>query len=421
MSKPIRLGLLGLGTVGCGLVELLNRNSGSIESRSGLRFEIAKALVRQPNVQRCLPSDLVTFNPEAVLENPEVDIVVEVMGGLEPAREYMLRAMANGKSVVTANKAVLAAHGAEIFSQSSLKGVQLGFEASVCGGIPIIRAISSGLIANEVDELIGILNGTSNYILSRMYKDNLDFGGALKLAQLKGLAEADPTFDVEGLDAMHKLIVLTELTFQSKATAEQIERQGIAQIDSIDIQVADGFGFVIKPVAVARRKDDLLDLRVHPALVPFEHPLGAVSDEYNAVLVRGDAIGEMIFYGKGAGSLPTASAVLSDLVEIARNPRGGVLWNPVKSRQVAHVEARSRYYIRLPIFDRPGLIGRIGTVLGNHGISITHAKAQVVDGTGHAMILTDAAAESEISRSMAEIEQADILAGRPVTMRILDS
>jgi homoserine dehydrogenase len=419
--KTVRLGLLGLGTVGSGLVEIIKRNSASIEAKSGVRLEIVRALVRSRGKPRPLPLEQITLDPEDILADPAIDLVVEVIGGIEPAKSHIVRALASGKSVVTANKAVLATHGAEIFAQANKTGAQLGFEASVCGGIPLIRALSSGLIANDIDSLVGILNGTSNFILTRMYRDKLCYQEALSLAQERGLAEADPSFDVQGVDAAHKLIVLTELVFQTKATLEQLEREGIEQIEPVDIKVADEFGFVIKPIAMARREGDLLDLRVHPALVPFEHPLGPVSDEFNAVMVRGDAIGEMIFHGKGAGSLPTASAVMSDIIEIARNPAGGVIWNPTASRRLAHIEGRSRYYLRLPIFDRPGLIGKIGTVLGDHGVSITHVTARVhSEGHGNTMLLTHEAKESQICRALAEIEAAGILTGPPVSLRILD-
>lgn len=420
MSKSVRLGLLGLGTVGSGLVEIIAKNSASIHKKSGVRLEIVKALVKTQGKPRPLPESKLTYDPNDIFDDPSIDIVVEVIGGIEPAKSYILSALDKGKSVVTANKAVLAAHGAEIFGKVTETGKQLGFEASVCGGIPLIRALSSGMIANEVDELVGILNGTSNFILSRMYKDKLTFGEALKLAQEQGLAEADPTFDVEGIDAAHKLIVLTELTFQTKATLDDLEREGITQIEPVDIKVADEFGFVIKPVAVARRRGSSLDLRVHPALVPFEHPLGPVSDEFNAVMVKGDATGEMIFHGKGAGSLPTASAVMSDIVEIARNPNGGVMWNPSESRKVEHFEGLTRYYLRFPILDRPGLIGKIATVLGDHGISITHAQARLDGGRGNVMVVTHEATETQVCKALEVIYEAGVLAGNPLSLRILD-
>lgn len=421
MSVNIRLGLLGLGTVGSGLVEIINKSGATIEKKSGVRLEIVRALVKSQGKPRPLPDDRLTYDPEAIFGDESIDMVVEVIGGIEPAKSYILRALESGKSVVTANKAVLATHGAEIFSKSTETKKQLGFEASVCGGIPLIRALSSGMIANELDELVGILNGTSNYILSRMYKDNLTFEEALALAQANGLAEADPTFDVEGIDAAHKLIVLTELTFQTRATLDDLEREGITQIEPVDIRVADEFGFVIKPVAVARRRGTSLDLRVHPALVPFEHPLGPVSDEFNAVMVKGDATGEMIFHGKGAGSLPTASAVMSDIIEIARNPQGGVMWNPTQSRTLEHFEGKTRYYLRFPIHDRAGLIGKITTVLGNRGISITHVLAKLEGERGNVTIVTHETSETEVCRALVEISQEPgVLRSEPLSLRILD-
>ena len=420
MSRTVRLGLLGLGTVGSGLVEIIEKNSTSIAKKSGVDLEIVRALVKTKGKPRPLPDSKLTFDADEIFNDSSIDIVVEVIGGIEPAKGYILRALDSGKSVVTANKAVLAAHGAEIFTKAKEVEKQLGFEASVCGGIPLIRALSSGMIANEVDELIGILNGTSNFILSRMYKDKLTFQEALRLAQDQGLAEADPTFDVEGIDAAHKLIVLTELTFQTRATLDDLEREGITQIEPIDIKVADEFGFVIKPIAVARRRGAALDLRVHPALVPFEHPLGPVSDEFNAVMVKGDATGEMIFHGKGAGSLPTASAVMSDIIEIARNPGSGVMWNPTESRKLESSEGLTRYYLRFPILDRPGLIGKITTVIGDHGISITHAMARLTGGTGNVMVVTQVTTESEVNKVLQEIESAGVLSGEPLSLRILD-
>jgi homoserine dehydrogenase len=421
--RSVRLGLLGLGTVGGGLVELVARNARLIEGRSGVRLEIVRALVRDLAKPRPIGRDRLTQDAAQIVEASDVDLVVEVMGGLEPAREYTLRALRAGKPVVTANKALLAAHGDEVFSEAARADVGVGFEASVGGGIPIVRALAGGLVANEVEELIGILNGTSNFVLTRMYKDRLGFAEAVALAQAGGLAEADPSYDVDGLDAAHKLAILTELAFQTKAPVGQIEREGIGQVEPVDIRVADEFGYVIKPVAVARRQGESLDLRVHPALVPFEHPLGPVSDEFNALMVRGDAIGQMVFHGKGAGSLPTASAVLSDIVEIARNPSASVMWDPGRSKRLERIEGRSGYYLRFPILDRPGVIGRIATTLGDHGISITRAQANLLPEQGEAgnvMVLTHPAAESEVCAALAEIAATGTLRGEPLSLRILD-
>lgn len=422
MPKTITLGLLGLGTVGTGLVKIIEKNARLIESKSDVRLVVKKAFVKDRNKQRCLPKEQITFVADDVVCDESIDIVVEVMGGIEPAKSLILTALEQGKSVVTANKALLAAHGDAIFEAATNSKVQIGFEASVCGGIPIIQAISSGLIANQVDELIGILNGTSNYILTRMEEDELDYEEALTEAQGKGLAEADPTFDIKGIDAAHKLIILTELTHQTKAGIEEILVQGIDAIEQVDIATAKRFGFVLKPIAMAKRDEEKLDLRVHPALVSKSSPLANVHHEYNAVLIRGDAIGEMVFYGKGAGSLPTASAVMSDIVEIARNPHVGTFWNPLKSVRLAPLETQTQYYLRFPILDKPGIIGKLTTALGDEMISIAMAEALLVgdaSARGNVMIVTHIAKESSVQRALKAIQRLDVLTGEPLALRIL--
>jgi homoserine dehydrogenase len=421
--KRCRLGLLGLGTVGTGLLRLLDRGGEGLCERTGARIEFVRALVRDTGKPRAVEASKLTLEPADIVESSDVDMVVEVMGGIEPARSLILRALAAGKPVVTANKAVLAAHGAEILAASQAAGKPVGFEASVCGGIPLLRAIATGLVAEEVEELVGILNGTSNFVLTRMYQDGLDLGAAVGMAQERGLAEADPTLDLDGSDAAHKLVILAEVAFHTAARFDQIEREGIAGITPTDVKVADEFGYVIKPVAVARKLPEGLDLRVHPALVPFTHALGPVSDEYNAVLVRGHATGETLFYGRGAGSLPTAAAVLSDIVELVRHPDWRIPWDPAKSRPVVRAPGKSRYYLRLPVLDRPGLIGKAGTILGEHDISITHAEARLAEGgegTGNLMVLTHAAEEEAVERALGEIVGSAILAGDPLSLRILE-
>jgi homoserine dehydrogenase len=421
-SHVVNLGILGLGTVGAGLVELIEKNARLIERKSDVKLSVRRALIKNPKKKRCLPKDQLTFDADEIFNDDGIDIVVEVIGGIEPAKTYILQALAAGKSVVTANKAVLAAHGDEIFDAATKARRQLGFEASVCGGIPILRAISSGLIANQVDQFTGILNGTSNYILTRMAEDGLDYEEALFEAQEKGLAEADPTFDVKGIDAANKLIILAELAFQAKADLSELPIQGIDILEQVDIATAARFGFAIKPVAIARRRGEMLDLRVHPALIPRGSALAGVNQEYNAVLIKGDAIGEMIFYGKGAGSLPTASAVLSDIVEIARNPNTDALWNPLKSVRLQAFESQSRFYLRFPIFDKPGIIGKLATALGEDGISIEAAEALLVcDQTnrGNVMILTHETKESSIQSALSRIRKLKILSADVVALRIL--
>lgn len=421
MAGSTKVGLLGLGTVGTGLVELVTRNSNLIESKSGVSLEISRALVRDLSRPRALPKELITNDPDRILEDPDIDIVVEVMGGIEPAKSYILRALESGKNVVTANKAVLAAHGLEIFEVAARHGRQIGFEASVCGGIPIIRAITGGLVGNRVEELVGVLNGTTNYILTRMHDEGIPFAAALAEAQAKGLAEADPTFDVKGIDAAHKLLILAEILFQSRAELEDMVIEGIDSLELLDVEAAKEFGFRVKLLALATRNNGSIDLRVHPSLVPNDHPLASVSNEFNAVFLRGDATGELIFYGKGAGSMPTASAVLSDIVEISRNPDSRLIWDPGKSVPFAPVEGASRYYLRFPIFDRPGLIGRIATILGDHSISITHALADLVcneTNRGNVKIITHRANASAVRQALKEIEASGVLSSPPVALRI---
>jgi homoserine dehydrogenase len=415
---------MGLGTVGSGLVELIKKNARLIENKSDVKLEIVRALVLHKNKPRPLPPEQVTTNPRDLFEDQTIDLLVEVIGGIQPAKEYIVQAFDSGKDVVTANKAVLATQGDEIFNAASRNKKQIGFEASVCGGIPILRAISSGLIGNRVDELYGILNGTSNFVLTTMQEERVPFSDALATAQAKGLAEADPTLDVNGMDAAHKLMILAELTFQTKLRFDDVIVEGIESLQPIDFETAESLGFVIRPTAVARRLEDRLDLRVHPCFVPKNHPLATVRNEFNAVIIRGDAIGEMVFHGKGAGSLPTASAVLSDIVEIARNPNSTPLWNPTRTIQSAPVELASRFYLRFPIYDRPGMIGMISTCLGAHGISITDAIARLTcteTNQGNVMIVIHSAPETAVQKALAEIKNSGALNADPLSIRILEN
>lgn len=421
MAHGINVGLLGLGNVGGGLIELVRRNSAVIAERSGIEIKIKKALVRDIARPRPVHKDFLTTNPDDILNDKEIDVVVEVMGGIEPARTLLLKAIEKGKNVVTANKAVLAGHGDEIFQAASDKRCRIGFEASVCGGIPIIRALTNGLVANRIEQLCGIVNGTTNYILTRMHEEGLSFRDALRRAQDLGLAEPDPTLDVKGIDAAQKLVILADLAFHAKATVDGITVEGIDTLDVEDIRTAKEFGYTIKLVALGQKQADRIDLRVHPALIPNTHPLANVRNEYNAVFLRGDAIGEMVFYGRGAGSLPTASAVLSDIVEIAHAPSLNG-WRFQKKTRTALVESESRYYLRFPIYDLPGVIGLITTALGNHKISITHALAtlQPDPKMGNVKILTHKVTEGVLKRALGQVARLPVLNGKPVAIRIFD-
>ncbi len=422
MARRVEIGVMGLGTVGTGLVELIQRNHALIKSRSDVDLQIRRALVRDPSKARGLPPGIVTPDIDAFFNDDAIEIYVELIGGIEPARTYLLRALSRHRNVVTANKAVLAAYGDELFDEAARVKRQIGFEASICGGIPIIRALARGLVANRIDRLCGILNGTTNYILTRMYEDGMSYTDALARAQALGFAEKDPTLDVKGIDAAHKLLILAELTFQARVRMQDIIVEGIDQLDPEDFDAAKRLGFVIRLLAVGQLQGDNLDLRVHPAMVRKEHPLAAVRDEFNAVQISGDAVGDMIFVGKGAGAHPTASAVLSDIVEVARNPDGANIWNPSRSIHYDPIDPASRFYLRFPIDDKPGVIGQIASCLGAAGVSISHAEATLADvaGRGHVKVVTHRTHEEKIASALDELRRLPAVVKEPVAIRIFE-
>jgi homoserine dehydrogenase len=424
--KDVRIGLLGCGTVGRGLVELIHRNRSVVADRTGVALEVRRVLVRDPSKERPVARDRVTTDAAAILEAPDIDVVVELMGGLEPARDYITRAIEARKNIVTANKALLAVSGAEIFRRAQERRVRIGFEASVCGGIPILRAISAGLVGNRIATLVGIVNGTCNYILTRMTEEGLSFEAALAEAQKRGFAEADPSLDVDGHDAAQKLQILAEIAFGVELDRTSFLVEGIRHVEAVDIRTARELGYVIKHIVVGKDLGEALDLRAHPALLPDVHPLAHVRNEFNSVLLRGDAVDEMIFTGKGAGSLPTASAVLSDIIDIAQNGhgRGDAVWHlPAPVHRPIAPDLESKYYLRFPIRDVPGVIGLIATALGNRGISISHAAATLVEGRpgcGNVKILAHRCRESALRKALEEIARLPVLTGRPVMLRIFE-
>src|SRR5579864_9331227 len=368
MIRKLKIGLLGCGTVGSGLVELMGKNEALIRQRSGVELRITRILVRDLDKERHgVDRALLTTQPDKVLNNG-CDLVVELVGGIEPARSFIERALERGKHVVTANKAVLAVDGFNLMKTAELQKVRLGFEASVCGGIPIIRALRDGLVGNNIQRLSGILNGTCNYILTRMTEDRVEFEDALREAQAKGFAEADPTLDIDGHDAAQKLKILTELAFSAQVDADALQVQGIRDIAADDVQAARELGFVIKHVATAELSEDGVSLGCGPVLLPMSHQLSGIRNENNAVLVRGDAVGEMLFSGKGAGSLPSASAVLSDVVDIACH-KGGFSVSPGGRVRATTRECDSRHYLRFTVSD-PSAIGPITTVLERNRIGV---------------------------------------------------
>jgi len=420
--KTCDIALLGCGTVGRSLVELVDRNRARIRARSGVDLVVSTILVRDLDKHRAgIDRRLLTDRPEKALGNG-ADVVVELVGGLEPARSFIAAAIAAGKHVVTANKALLAQFGIPLWRASAARDVRIGFEASVCGGIPIVRALASGLVGERIESIVGILNGTCNYVLTRMSEDGLSAAAAVREAQARGFAEADPSLDVDGVDAAQKLGILAELAFGLQLAPGQVATEGIRAIEAEDIRAAASLGYVIKHLAIARDLGEAgLDLRVHPALLPRSHILAGVLDESNAVLVKGEAVGEIVLHGKGAGGAPTASAVLSDIIEVVTGARGPMrLPQPIADRVAVDIE--SEYYLRFPVVDVPGVIGAITTALGDRGISIAHASATLVPDRsehGNVTILLHRCKASALRQSVDAIAHLPVLAGKPVVVRIV--
>ncbi|URZ01366.1 homoserine dehydrogenase [Clostridium felsineum] len=376
MNK-IKIGILGLGNVGRGVLKILNTNKEEIQKRSGYDIEIAKILVRDIDKNRGIDvqKEILTVNPDDILEDDSIKIVIEVIGGVHPAKEYILKAMKNKKHVVTANKMLLATEGDALYDAAEEEGVMFYYEASVAGGIPIIHAINESLTANKIEQLIGIINGTTNYILTKMTLEKMNFKDALKEAQNKGFAEADPTSDIEAYDAMYKLAILSSLSFGTKINVDDIYREGITKIEPIDIEFAREFGYIIKLIAIVKETETGLEMRVHPAMIPERHPLASVNDSFNAIFIKGNAVGDIMLYGRGAGDLPTGSAVVADIISILRGSVDVSAISTVKKnfwdRKINSMDkTRSEYYVRITVKDLPGVLGEISMIFGNEGVSL---------------------------------------------------
>ncbi|MCY6372150.1 homoserine dehydrogenase [Clostridium ganghwense] len=410
--KKVKIALLGLGNVGTGVCKILNTNKEEIRNRAGYDIEIAKILVRDVNKKRDVnvPEGVITASPEEILDDESIKIVVEVMGGTDPAKDYMIRAMKAKKHVVTANKLAIATLGDELIGTAKEEGVMLKYEASVAGGIPIIDTINESLTANKIKEIVGIINGTTNYILTKMYLENMDFETALKEAQEMGYAEADPTSDVEGYDAVYKLGILTSLAFGTKVDSDLIYREGISNIKSIDIEYAKEFGYVIKLLAIVKEIDNVLELRVHPTMISTRHPLANVNDSFNAVLLKGNAVGDLMLYGRGAGDLPTGSAVVGDIISILKDNmeiKNEVNKIELSAKQINNMEnTESQYYIRATVKDVPGVLGEISAILGNNNVSVL-SVIQKSKGQEFVTIVfvTHKTLEGNINKSISAIEQ----------------
>ncbi len=424
-----------MGTVGCGVAQLLLRNREELERKAGAKLELARVAVRDAKKPResGLPAELFTEDAISVIRDPSIDMIVELIGGIMPAKMYVLEAIKTRKHIVTANKALLAECWDEIVSAARLNGVEVYFEASVGGGIPIIQSLSEGLAANRIEAIYGIINGTSNYILTRMDKDQKSFNEALKEAQKRGYAEADPAMDISGEDARHKLAVLSSLAFEASVPVSQIYVEGIQDLTPQDFVYArEEFGYVVKLLAIAKQSEGKLEARVHPTLLPESHMLASIDGVYNGICVVGDAVGTAMFYGLGAGQMPTASAVVSDILYVARSIAYDVAgrsgWGPFGDIPLkpAHLPIRSmdeivsRYYIRLSVLDQPGVLAAIGGILGDHKVSIASVvqKERRKGDKVPLVILTYEASEMDMRAALAKIEALPVVKGKALLIRV---
>ncbi|MCI8311318.1 MAG: homoserine dehydrogenase [Lachnospiraceae bacterium] len=398
MSKyqNIHAALLGIGTVGMGVYKLLERRKKELPYKIGGELNIRRVLVKNLSKKReGIPEDILTDDFQGILSDPKIQIVIELMGGIEPARTYILEALRAGKHVVTANKDLMAKHGRELMEEAERHGCDLQFEAAVAGGIPIIRPLKECLAGNEITEVMGIVNGTTNYILTKMTEEGMDFDDALRKAQELGFAEADPTADVEGLDAGRKMAILASIAFHSRVTFDDVDIKGITKITAKDIQYAREFGYTLKLLGVARNTDNEMEVGVFPMMIPSTHPLAGVKDAFNAVFVHGDAVDDAMFQGKGAGEFPTASAVVGDLIAVARNMQydccGRIGCSCYKDLPMkASGESRHRYFIRLIVEDRTGILAGVAGVLGNNNVSINQViQKAAVNGVAELVVITD--------------------------------
>jgi homoserine dehydrogenase len=431
--KTINVGILGFGTVGSGTAEVLHQHAKTILHKTDLSIRIKTvADIKIDQLPEMFSSTKLTQNVDDIFSDPEIDIVVELIGGLEPARTFLLKAVAAGKHVVTANKALLSIHGKEIFEAAARQGVEVGFEASVGGGIPVIKSLKEGLVANQINSIMGIMNGTANYILSQMTDYGLPFDQVLEDAKQKGYAEADPTYDVEGIDTAHKLVILMIMAYGINIKLDDVTTEGISQIKPIDIDFAKQFGCRIKLLAIAKNNGGHFEARVHPTMVPDDHLLASVNGAYNAIQFNGDMVGNVLLYGKGAGKLPTGSAVAADVVDIARNiafdcvnrvPSLSYLPQYIKDCQITPMDKICcPYYFRITAMDEPGVLAQIAGILGKNNISIESViqKKRHDSESVPIVILTHRAMENDVEEALREIDSLTICTGKTVKIRILE-
>ena len=425
----IGVGILGFGTVGTGTAQILLRNRHLLKERSGVDIRLKKIadldITRDRGIK--IPMGILTTHSDEVISDPDIHIVVELIGGTTVAKEFILKAIRKGKHVVTANKALLATHGIEIFRAAEKAGVEIGFEASVAGGIPIIKVLREGLVANRIRAVYGIINGTTNYILTKMTTEKAEYSQVLQEAQKLGYAEADPTYDVEGIDSAHKLAIIASLAFGSQYHLKDVYREGISWISPMDIEFAHELGYTLKLLGITKETNGRVELRVHPTMLPVDFLLSKVDGVFNAVYVEGDAVGSTLYYGRGAGDLPTGSAVVSDIADISRHIMTGAagkfpaFFKAAKPMPLMNMEdVTSMYYFRFSAIDKPGVLSKISGILGKHNISI----ASVIQKDRHEgkavplVVLTHRAREKDVMRAVKEINKLQIVAGRAVYIRV---
>ncbi|MGH7228779.1 MAG: homoserine dehydrogenase [Nitrospiraceae bacterium] len=432
MKARIGVGLVGFGTVGTGVAKILLGNRALIQRRVGVPVELVRVadldITRDRGVS--LPPDMLTTDVRQILDDPSIDIVLELIGGYDAAKRVILDAIARGKQVVTANKALLAVHGEEIFEAAARRRVDLGFEASVGGGIPVIRALTEGLAANTILSIYGIINGTSNYILSRMTSEGQGFKEVLAEAQRAGYAEADPTFDVAGVDSAHKLSIMVSLAYGTPVNFKEVYTEGITSLTPLDITYAKEFGYTIKLLGIAKFSDGEVEARVHPTMIPSTSPVAHVEGVYNAIQLAGDAVSDIVLYGQGAGSMPTGSAIVSDVIAIARNLLSGASGRvppasfqqdqrrPLRIRRMEEIV--SLYYLRFMVLDRPGVLSQISGVLGRHGISISSVLQQgrKEGQTVPVVIMTHTSTERDVQASLREIDRMPFISEPTTLIRV---
>ena len=430
IMKTFNVGLIGMGTVGTGVAKILLEKDSTLLEKLDCVPVLKGIADSNPDVKSKLnlsPEILFTNDAKVLLNNPGIQVVVELIGGINPAKEIIMASLEKGKDVVTANKMLLALHGSELFSKARQHGKSISFEASVGGGIPIIAALRDGFIANRIESIFGIVNGTTNYILTKMAKEHVKYSDALAEAQKLGYAEKDPTMDVEGIDSSHKLAILARVGFGVDIDFKSIYHEGISSVDLADIWYAHELGYTLKLLAIAKKAENNIELRVHPTLLPHDHPLSSVNGVFNAICVKGSAVGETMLYGRGAGQMPTASAVVADLVDVALG-RAGITFNAMKTfsgrcerAPIANIlQIKTRYYLRFSVVDKPGVLAKISGILGNYEISIASVIQHKAKENGNVplVMMTHLAEEGNLQKALTEIKRLDVIKDHTKFLRV---